>query len=154
MRLAGRGTNGNWTTTANWVSSRVPAAGDTIVLVGTQNTTTNDDVSGSPQFALIDVLGDGFSIGGGPFGLSTGITIASANSDCVLGANVTLAGSTTFDVEGGRLNVSGVLGGAGGVHKTGTGTLVLSGGDAYVGTTAILAGTVQVNDGGARRGRG
>mgnify|MGYP003338785179 FL=1 len=44
--------------------------------------------------------------------------------------------------------VAGVLNGSGAFSKSGAGTLVVTGGSAYTGTTSILAGTLQVGDAG------
>ena len=45
-------------------------------------------------------------------------------------------------------NLNGNIGGAGGINKTGNGTLTLGGTNTYSGTTNIAAGTVQVGNGG------
>ncbi len=49
---------------------------------------------------------------------------------------------------------SGVLSGSGGVTKTASGTLVLSGSNTYGGATTVGAGTLQVGNGGAYRHAG
>lgn len=69
-------------------------------------------------------------------------------------ASYTLANAATLNVDteihvrqfGATIN--GNIGGAGGINKTGNGTLTLGGTNTYAGTTNIAAGTVQVGTGG------
>ena len=60
--------------------------------------------------------------------------------------NMTLTGSSgtnvTFDTQAANVTLSGVLSGAGGLQKTGSGTLTLSGADTYSGATTVKGGTV------------
>ena len=60
-------------------------------------------------------------------------------------SDVNLAGSATFDVTNpASLTVSGIIGGTGGVVKTGSGTLTLEGDITYTGQTSITGGTLVV----------
>ena len=81
-------------------------------------------------------LGDAAS--GGTLAVLTGNTFASSRA-------VTLgAGGGTFDVQAASsLTLTGTLGGAGGLTKTGAGTLVLSGAAGYGGATTVSAGVLQ-----------
>ncbi len=62
-----------------------------------------------------------------------------------IGVNMTLQGGNhTFDDGGETLTVSGALSGFGGLTKSGSGTLVLSGTNSYQGDTAIASGNLVV----------
>jgi autotransporter-associated beta strand protein len=80
------------------------------------------------------------------YGGAGGIVRASTNFASSL--NATLSGTNTaaitFDTTNWTISLSGKLSGAGGLNKTGAGTLVLSGTNTYSGGTRILAGTVQL----------
>lgn len=68
---------------------------------------------------------------------------------------LTLAANLTIQVNAGAtLTISGAIGGAGNIAKTGTGTLVLSGNNGVTGTTAVNAGTLRVAHGNALGGGG
>ncbi|MFG1452865.1 autotransporter domain-containing protein [Xanthobacter sp. V2C-8] len=94
------------------------------------------------------------ALGAGPLALQ-GSAVLSVGGTFVLGGNVTLSpaggtGGGTFQVDGAQvLTLSGVVSGAGGLTKTGAGTLVLTGSNTYAGGTTIAAGTLQIGNGGA-----
>ncbi|MEI6713748.1 MAG: autotransporter-associated beta strand repeat-containing protein, partial [Verrucomicrobiota bacterium] len=64
------------------------------------------------------------------------------------GYKVTLAGS------GGDITLSGIVFGSGGLTKTNSGTLSLSGNNTFTGTTAVTTGTLSLNSSGALGGNG
>ena len=62
--------------------------------------------------------------------------------------NMTLTGNNgpvTFDTAANNIGLSGVLSGNGGLIKTGTGTLELSGADTYTGNTTVNAGVLKLD---------
>ncbi len=83
--------------------------------------------------------------------LSGGVTFdATNNGTATIAGSVNLGASArTFAIANGSaavdMLVSGNVFGAGGVAKTGTGTLTLSGANNYLGTTQVAAGTLQVD---------
>jgi autotransporter-associated beta strand protein/YVTN family beta-propeller protein len=79
--------------------------------------------------------GGGLAFGGGTLQYSNGFSSSRA---------VTLnAGGGTFDTNGNNAILSGIIGGTGGLTKSGTGTLTLSGANTYSGGTTVNAGTLQ-----------
>ncbi|MDZ7619095.1 MAG: autotransporter-associated beta strand repeat-containing protein [Patescibacteria group bacterium] len=78
----------------------------------------------------------------GSYNLSVG-SLAGGGST---GGNVGLGTNTlTVGALGTSTTYGGVISGEGGLIKVGTGTLTLAGANAYAGTTAVNAGTLQVN---------
>ncbi|OGS40546.1 MAG: hypothetical protein A2506_07135 [Elusimicrobia bacterium RIFOXYD12_FULL_66_9] len=63
-----------------------------------------------------------------------------------IGSSVTLnAGNGTFDLQGGTLTLTGVIGGAGALILNSTGTLKLTAANTYAGGTAVSNGVLNVN---------
>ncbi|BDU53062.1 hypothetical protein LINBF2_12970 [Limnohabitans sp. INBF002] len=62
------------------------------------------------------------------------------------GTTLTVGGTLDVNVASGSKTMAGLFNGAGSLSKTGAGTLVMTGGSAYTGSTTISAGTLQVGD--------
>ncbi len=70
-----------------------------------------------------------------------------AQADTTAAANFTLnAGGMTFDSNGFTSTLSGILSGAGGLTKSNTGTLILTGANTYGGATLISSGVLNVQN--------
>jgi fibronectin-binding autotransporter adhesin len=130
---------------ANAPSGSAGALGNTSSTV-----TINDGNTGANNTALLI----------GASGVTVGRNVSVANSGTgttTLGGNVangtgTFSGtvalnrSVNLNADGtSAISFTNVLSGAGGVTKTGTGTVVLSGANTYTGTTTVSQGTLQVN---------
>src|SRR5262249_20043434 len=93
-----------------------------------------------------------YDIGGIGFNLSPGGTVGVAAAvDPTLTATITLKGSSakTIDVRSGATLEVIRIDGTGGLTKTGSGTLVLRGGNSYSAVTTNSAGTLKVGASGA-----
>jgi fibronectin-binding autotransporter adhesin len=113
-------------------------AGGTTVTGGSTLNIAADGALGAPSGGL--TLGDATTSGT----LATTADLSSARG-------ITLAaGGGSFDVASGTTTtLSGIIGGAGGLTKTDSGTLVLAAAETYAGGTEIDAGTLRLGSGGS-----
>lgn len=81
------------------------------------------------------------------FGATT-LAASAAWSSAVSATLTDVATGTTVDTTGGDIALSGALDGSGKLNKAGTGTLVLSGPNTYVGATAVNGGTLALSGAG------
>ena len=77
-----------------------------------------------------------------------GGTLQAANTFASARA-IILSGNGTIDTNGNSVTLSGPIGGASNLAKTGAGTLILSGPNTYTGTTTINEGTLMLGAAGA-----
>jgi fibronectin-binding autotransporter adhesin len=122
----GSAVNNNWTTKENWAGDLAPVAGDNLVFpadVSLRLANTNDFPNGT-TFSSLTLSGGGYQISGNQVNFNAGIT-----ADAGSGLNI--------------LNL--IMGGPGGLTKTGAGGLWLQRNNIYTGTTLISAGTVTID---------
>ncbi|HEY3322308.1 MAG TPA: autotransporter-associated beta strand repeat-containing protein [Planctomycetota bacterium] len=167
----GGGATNNWTEAANW-GGTAPMGGDNLVFgaaLAARKTNTNDFAAGV-TFNSITFTDSGYTLSGNNFGLSGGATalasnIAGANTinpnitfgtaaptiTCIAGGTLNLTGSVDNGglaltlASAGSTTINGAISGAGGVLKTGAGTLTLAGAGTYSGSTVISAGTLKLS---------
>ncbi|WP_447930163.1 autotransporter-associated beta strand repeat-containing protein [Sphingopyxis fribergensis] len=91
-------------------------------------------------------IGSDANLGDASGGLSLGGGALHTTADIVSGRTVTLIGDGMFRSDAGTtLTLTGPVGGAGGLTKSGAGTLALGGGGSFAGATTVQAGTLFVN---------
>lgn len=165
-------TQDDWTQSKNWAGDIAPATGakKAIVLAGVAKTTTDMNSafqvnsllfrSDAGAFTVNSSTGDTLSVGGG------GINNQSANTQ-TMNVNIALSADQTWTAGAGHLVHAGTTllnntyaltiaggfdttisaaigGGSGGLIKSGTGTLTLSGANTYTGGTTLNAGVVSI----------
>jgi autotransporter-associated beta strand protein len=140
----GGGANNNWSTATNWNLGRAPTSGDDVVLAGTAQTSTNDDLGGL-QLHSIEFQNSGFSIGGSNLAVTSGITVDSGVTGSTITAGMALGGAVGVDVEGSDLTLSGIVSGSNSLTKIGGGTLTLDATNTYSGATTVSAGTLALD---------
>jgi fibronectin-binding autotransporter adhesin len=162
----GGGANNNVTTAQNWVGDVLPGANSDIIWAGTTRLAVNVDVGGPARTWTFDNTAGAFVISGAAFTLSDGITNNSAatqtiNNDITLtlgqtwnaasgnlvfGGNIANGGFLLTIGGGSNTSASGIIGGTGGLTKSGAGTLTLSGANSFTGATTVSAGVLNIRN--------
>ena len=153
VTAANLGTTLTLTNIVSGTGNTLTKAGDSILALSGANTYGKTVISGGMLTVGADnnlgatpgsATADSITIGNGRLGL---------NGNFTLGANrgITLTNANAgIDVYGGNTaTVAGVITGAGGLTKFGTGTMILTAANSYEGGTTISVGTLQVGNGGA-----
>ena len=166
------GADASWSNGGNWSGGTLPVDGDDLVFnaVTLNQGNTNNLLTG---VSSITFLGSGYSLNGNPLVVTNGVSGQQSSGSNFIELNLTLGATQTFDCQiassgqyfdggisnggflltfggGGNITVNGTIDGAGGVTKTGSGTLTYqaAGDNTYTGFTRVNAGTLQLNIGG------
>jgi autotransporter-associated beta strand protein/T5SS/PEP-CTERM-associated repeat protein len=156
---SGAGASNNWSDVGNWAAGLYPGGNDNALLgnpftgtamnldvTGTLSTLT---VSATIPFTLATSNGSALRM----TGAEVARTLASSGTQTIATDVVVTTSTTAWDVNGsGKLSVSGGIRQSGVsslLLKTGTGTLELSGSNAYTAGTTVKAGTLRVTSGGS-----
>jgi autotransporter-associated beta strand protein len=145
----GLGGDNNWTTGNNWLSGLTPGAGDFVTFAGTRQVGTDMNNNYSLGAVTYDKTAGAFNLSDPTASytltLKGGLTNNSANVQTV-SVPVALGGTQTFNAASNSVVVNNVInddtadGLLGGVVKTGTNTLTLTGNNGYSGPTVVSAG--------------
>jgi autotransporter-associated beta strand protein len=164
--------SGNWSTAANWAGGVAPVNGDDLVFQGGAANLLNTNNYPSLRVKSVTFTGSGYTLHGNALVVTNGVsgqqgapgantiefpvTLGAAQTfDCVnAGASLTFNGALTlgaFTVTfGGTGNTTqhGLIGGTGGLIKSGAGRLLLAGSvnNTYSGLTTVTAGILELND--------
>ena len=112
--------------------------GTTTISGGTLRAVGGAAIGDASQVSLANTAGAVLDLGNDE-------TIGNLSGGGANGGNVTLNGNTLTVNESATKTFAGVISGAGGLSKEGSGTLKLSRSNAYTGTTAINAGALQLS---------
>ena len=118
-------------TVANWIGAKIKVASGATLAV---------NVGGANEFTAGDITTLLTNLGGANGGSTAGFAAGAA-----IGFDTTSAANGTHTVADIIANSSGAGGGAMGVTKLGTNTLVLSGNNTYSGITAVNSGTLSLS---------
>ncbi len=166
---AGLAGNLNWSSNPNWVSGAAPAfVGDSVTFAGSTalnpNLDNNYGVTGltfdstAGSFVLGASVGDTLTLLGGvtnnstttetlnlPITLSGPQSLNAAAGNLILGQPVANGGALLTATGSNNIVVNAGISGAGGLAKSGSGSLTLAGNNLYSGATTISAGSASIS---------
>jgi len=165
----GGGGSDAWNVGANWEGGVAPANGDDLIFAGAQRTANSNDAL--TRVGNVTVSAPGFTLAGQALTLNGNLSCAVTSGQTVwkipttlgiagriataAGSALSLAGALNnngylLTVEGdGSTAVSAPISGAGGLAKSGSGSLALTGTNTYSGGTTLAAGSLSINNSGA-----
>lgn len=124
-------------------------SGTTSVTAGVLNVTNSAALGSGPVVvsagATLQLDGDGLAFNNAlTLGSTAGATLKNLSGSNSWSGPITDAFTSAINVTAGTLTMSGQISGAGGLTKSGAGTLVLPGANSYTGVTTVSAGILDV----------
>ncbi|HTV62415.1 MAG TPA: autotransporter-associated beta strand repeat-containing protein [Verrucomicrobiae bacterium] len=168
----GGGIDANWSTAGNWSGGVAPTNNGTaaIVLAGTTQLSPYVDVPWSISSLTFSTNGGAFTLSGNALTIGAGGIYNSNMNSQVISNSITLGAAQTWNAasnnlvfagnvtnSGDLLTVSGLsntlingaISGAGGLTKTGAGSVTLTASNSYSGVTTVSAGVMNIQNSGA-----
>ena len=144
----GAGSDGNWSTAANWAGNLVPTPGSDLVFpAGSSAKNSVNDLAGGTLYHSVTIADSGFAISGNAIQVSHGIAYTAASGSSDFDLNVSMPSTQSVSVvSGGTLALHGAFSGTAGIDKIGAGALVIanSANNTYTGVTTVVDGTVSL----------
>jgi autotransporter-associated beta strand protein len=143
----GGGTDANWTTANNWSNNAPWRPADDAVFASSFASGTSIQLNGNKTVNSLSITsGTDFSLNGNTLTLTSGdITRSATNGTTNIQSAVVLGGAAAWDISG-NLTASGIVSGAFGLTKSGSGVLTLTNANTYTGATTITAGIVNIRN--------
>ena len=141
--------NPNWKTNGNWLGGVAPtgAGGETLVFPsGAANLLSSNNVNNG-TFNSIVIKGSGYTLSNKPVTVGAGgLADSSIGGANTVSLAMTFAATRTVTVSNAAttLTISGNINGAGGLTKSGAGTVALSAANTYTGVTTVNGGTIAI----------
>ena len=141
--------NPNWKTNGNWLGGVAPTGngGENLVFPsGAANLLTSNNVNNG-TFNSIVIKGSGYTLSNKPVTVGAGgLADSSIGGANTVSLAMTFAATRTVTVSNAAttLTISGNINGAGGLTKSGAGTVALSAANTYTGVTTVNGGTIAI----------
>ena len=147
----GGGADNNWMTANNWSTDVAPVAKDRLIFTGTTRLATNNNFPVNTSFDRITISASGFTLGGNAVTITGYITDSTTSGSNTISLGLVFNSTRIITVTNAAetLTVSGVVSGAGGLTKAGSGVMILSGSNSHTGITTISAGTLKLGSAGS-----
>ena len=132
------GTTNVWNNAANWDADTLPANGDSLTFgSGTKLTITNNVLT---TIGTLTFTNGNYAIYGTALTNTGAIGSTTSNNTWAINTTFNTTQTVTVEAATNTLTFSGVVAGAGGINKAGSGTLLLSGANTFAGNVAVDGG--------------